>query len=790
MKLETSSRRRPQSLNAVAAEIAAAVLVHVSFWLLVLSMLSIQLAPWAIVTLVLLPVLLYLVTRIPGVGNLMPVYSVFLPLFVGLVGVRYFGEGLRELFNYLAKALNRVHELAVFPLGQGYPKGTLPGLPAQLVLLLAGFLMAGLFAYALGRKVRWLAIPVTVLPALAGFFAGLRPTVPAFIFFLVAATFYLILLETRSKGTARRLTWLNGEISAALLLFLMALALLLSGFDRSERIEDLRKHIVDRVTTFRYAPDEETEAQPGGDLNRADSLHYKGETVLTIETPNAFSMYLRGFSGDVLDKGKWQPLSSDAYFHDYSLTGPWIRSNFFSPAISFGQLLDLKWQVQTTQYENGERDAVTLPRYPVTIHNERAYSNTMFAPYEVSAESKGLRRADLSQEGLKAEGLKGKRSYELTVYQPLTKDYGSVSAKSVIGDDTPYNSLYEEAFAPTEKVYRAFVKENELAVPEEYAEYLGPLAKAVLGSPRNPNEVIRRIRAYFNTNYTYSLELPEKATGADPFLQFLSTRTGYDAHFATLAALLLREAGIPARYAEGYLVSEELAASVPKEEDVVLEVPDSASHAWVELYMEGVGWVPLEMTPGFYESKGSPKGAGTTSEETVVQPEEVPEPVDNGEDTSEEGGGGEGDTPKENDPEETAHFHWALVLLPVLLLLLLVPLLWDYRIRKRIERADSPETVAVAYRYLMRVFRFRGLRPDEHRPKAIAPLLGDGKDAYLSALELMYKESFSEEGLTPPERAQVCETVLDLTGDLKLLRHARRQVKESSKPDREAHHGK
>ncbi|MBQ8470168.1 MAG: hypothetical protein IJ547_06215, partial [Clostridia bacterium] len=84
---------------------------------------------------------------------------------------------------------------------------------------------------------------------------------------------------------------------------------------------------------------------------------------------------LRGFSGDVLDKGRCQPLSADAYFHDYSLTGPWVRSNFFSPAISFGQLLDLKWQVQTTQYENGERDAVTLPRYPVTIHNERAYSN-------------------------------------------------------------------------------------------------------------------------------------------------------------------------------------------------------------------------------------------------------------------------------------------------------------------------------------------------------------------------------------------------------------------------------
>lgn len=790
MKLETSSRRRPQSLNAVAAEIAAAVLVHVSFWLLVLSMLSVQLAPWTIVVLALLPVLLYLVTRIPGVGNLMPVYAVFLPLLAGLVGIRYFHEGFRELFNYFARAVNRVHELAVFPLEEGFPKGDLPSTPTQVSVLLIAFLMAGLFSYAIAKKKKWLAVPLTVVPAFFLFLVGLLPTVPAFIFFLVAATFYLILLETRSKGTARRLTWLNGEISAALLVFLILLALLLGGFERSQHFEELRQYIAEKVTSYRYAPDEETEGQPGGDLNQADSVHYSGKTVLTIETPNAFSMYLRGFSGDLLKNGRWEPLSADAYFRDYSLTGPWVRSSYFSPAISLGQLLDLKWQVQTTQYENGERDSVNLPRYPVTIHNEQAWSNVMYAPYEVSAESKGLRHAELSQEGLKAEGIKGKRSYELTVYQPLTKDYGSISAKSLIGEDASYNSLYEDAFAPTEEVYRAFVKENELAVPKEYAEYLDPLAKGVLGSSRKPNEVIRRIRSYFNTNYTYSLELQKNSSGGDPFLQFLSTRTGYDAHFATLAALLLREAGIPARYAEGYLVTEELAATVPKEEDVVLHVPDSASHAWVELYMEGIGWVPVEMTPGFYESKGTPSGAGTTSEETIVQPEEVPQPVENGEDNAEDGGGGSGKDSKENPPEDSEGFHWSLLLLPVLLLLLLIPLFWDYLTRKRIAKADSPETVALAYQYLIRVFRFRGLKPEEHRPKALAPFLGEEKEAYLHVLELMYKETFSEEGLTPTEREQVCDTVLDLTGNLKLLRSARKQVKEQNKPPREAHHGK
>jgi hypothetical protein len=62
--------------------------------------------------------------------------------------------------------------------------------------------------------------------------------------------------------------------------------------------------------------------------------------------------------------------------------------------------------------------------------------------------------------------------------------------------------------------------------------------------------------------------------------------------FATTMAILLREAGVPARLALGYL---------PGDRDVttgVEQVRASGAHAWVEVWFPGYGWYPFDPTGG------------------------------------------------------------------------------------------------------------------------------------------------------------------------------------------------
>lgn len=109
--------------------------------------------------------------------------------------------------------------------------------------------------------------------------------------------------------------------------------------------------------------------------------------------------------------------------------------------------------------------------------------------------------------------------------------------------------------------------------------------------------IAHEIAEYFARYYKYSLELDSVDGDAiDYFLE--KSHRGYCVHFATAGVLLLRNAGVPARYASGYVVKQ---SDFAKDEtgNYVASVKDSRAHAWVEVYFEGVGWLPMEMTPGY-----------------------------------------------------------------------------------------------------------------------------------------------------------------------------------------------
>lgn len=99
----------------------------------------------------------------------------------------------------------------------------------------------------------------------------------------------------------------------------------------------------------------------------------------------------------------------------------------------------------------------------------------------------------------------------------------------------------------------------------------------------------------------YNIDPGSLPRGMDPVEYFLGeNRQGYCMHFATAGALILRQMGVPARFVSGYVV--EPGQFQRTTGGYGARVKDDAAHAWVEIWLEQAGWVPVEMTPGYGEA--------------------------------------------------------------------------------------------------------------------------------------------------------------------------------------------
>jgi len=97
---------------------------------------------------------------------------------------------------------------------------------------------------------------------------------------------------------------------------------------------------------------------------------------------------------------------------------------------------------------------------------------------------------------------------------------------------------------------------------------------------------------------TYATNLDRLPVGADPVDYFLGTsKKGFCVHYASAATLFLQALGIPARYATGYAAfASDFKKSGTGSEAVVT---GERAHAWTEVYLDQIGWIPFEMTRGF-----------------------------------------------------------------------------------------------------------------------------------------------------------------------------------------------
>ncbi len=124
---------------------------------------------------------------------------------------------------------------------------------------------------------------------------------------------------------------------------------------------------------------------------------------------------------------------------------------------------------------------------------------------------------------------------------------------------------------------------------------------------------------YFKENFTYSLTVDNGSDDVvlDNFLY--NTKEGHCALFATSAVLALREMGVPARYVTGYVVSGE---GNYTSEGYLHTLREKDLHAWIEVYFDGIGWLPFDPTAavdGFMPAETE----HTRATMTFTSPEEV-----------------------------------------------------------------------------------------------------------------------------------------------------------------------
>lgn len=152
-------------------------------------------------------------------------------------------------------------------------------------------------------------------------------------------------------------------------------------------------------------------------------------------------------------------------------------------------------------------------------------------------------------------------------------------------------TAFVEETADRNAQYERFVHRTYTQLPDDIRPDLQAIVSGIDGADASDTKTAAlAIAKYVSKSKTYSLDTPRAPEGEDFALWFLrESDTGYCVHFATATALLLRAANIPSRYVTGYQLKVDAGQWT--------DVSEDDAHAWVEYYIDGMGWQIMDATP-------------------------------------------------------------------------------------------------------------------------------------------------------------------------------------------------
>lgn len=384
-------------------------------------------------------------------------------------------------------------------------------------------------------------------------------------------------LRGSTVGLSQILIGLGGLCAACGTLFALTACLV----QPLPALSDMSASAVKAVQSVRFGDD----TLPEGDLTRAADMNEGESTTLSLTADKTLDddLLMKGFVGTTFDGMSWGRGDWMSYEGEWSGMREWLRQNGLTVA-------EQRAAFDTeAEREGGE----PVEAVEISVNASGANRRYTYAPYTLrSLSGTG---AILTASTMLSVDLLPSKTYSVIV--------DNVSSDDVIADSSWLASSKSD-YAKSERVYAAFVRDNYLDVPEEERDaidaYLFSSDSWDAQATVSDTAVISRVRTML-ASLAGQTDNPPTYTGAPPFVAWFlgSAHEGNSAYFATAATLAFRSAGIPARYVEGYRAADDqLAAAV--DAGVSLNLTAADAHAWTEIYLDGQGWTPVEVTPGYY----------------------------------------------------------------------------------------------------------------------------------------------------------------------------------------------
>lgn len=573
--------------------------------------------------------------------------------------------------------------------------------------------------------------------------------------------------------------WISTITVTLSLLVLIGLIFPQGSYKPNKKLETIQKNpaafvtdVFDQVATNNFTLNFSQSGIGGGNLTAIDRKNFLYQTHLKVTAQEERPMLLKGYVGSVYENDRWSNLNQSIYEENekifselayYDVKPQMIGAPFYSALELFLKENQTENELKNTSFEN-----------IIQIQNVNANRKYAYVP-------ETLQRVFTDQDVFVNDTIIDGRSFGGRPYS-ISKNmalFSKAPEVKVVLQEYDWSYLYETLVdEPTRNAisgYEKFVYDHYLTLPQNSLQKLkedfaplqwdGKIASLV--------EPYNRIEAYFKAHAVYDLSPGKKPANKDYIEYFLyENHKGYCSHFATAATMMFRAMGIPARYVEGYtLTNYDIQFNRSGMGEILIK--DSNAHAWTEIYLPALGWKSVDLTPGFSEETiASPdhnvpvpnemNSSSAVSSEVSSEPPPVSSSVSN-DTVSNNRSSAPDEVANSKGIGKTAIVFLAFfgVILAFFALLFMKNVLVTARRKSRFSQHNSNHAALCGYSYLIEILSFLGYhRESDETEQAFAKRVSaDCKfledDSFILLTELSLKARFSDHITAPKELERI-----------------------------------